>query len=151
MPVCACTYEHQTGFDDIRFRIRRSADRRGQYTDWTITPVVHSTHIPGTGRTYIEHLGYEPARVTWTIAFDCRHHYHALLKRLMTSGTLTVLAGLQSLKGAQATYGNRVYERLDSTLLVDLSDTQLFVGGTVGTRATFIRTVDPVTREAVTA
>lgn len=150
MSVCACdpTRLIKTGFDDIPFRVIRRGER-GEYADWIITPVSQETHIPGTNITYVETMGYLPARVTWPLEFCCSAAYYALLARYRTAGTLTVLAGFQSLKGTQATYGNRVYERLDQTFLYAIDETPHFVGGVVQASVTFWRAVDPVTREAV--
>ena len=147
MGGCTCERPIKTGFDDVPFWIERTG--AGQYPDWSIQPVSNETHIPGTNITYVESMGYLPARVTWVLELCCRTAYQALLARYRTYGTLTVLAGLQSLKGTQATYDNRVHERLDHTYLHDIDGTSHLVGGVIRATVTFWRAVDPVTREAV--
>ncbi len=152
MSICDCRHDLLTGFDDVPFRIMRGG-QAGEYRDWIIKPVVQITHIPGTNRTYTEHLGYEPARATWTLRFCCVEGFNALLARYMTVGTLTVLHGYQSLRGSaepQHILG-RDYEMLDNVFLLDIGDTPHFVGGAVEAEATFQRAVDPVTRLAVIA
>lgn len=148
MTRCGCDRAIRTGFDDIPFRVKRTG-RAGEYADWTIKPVSSETHIPGTNITYVETMGYLPARVTWLLEFCCSTAYHALLARYRTAGTLMVVAGLQSLKGTQVTYGNRVYEQLGGTLLYDIGETPHFAGRMIEAAVTFWRAVDPVTREAV--
>jgi hypothetical protein len=147
MEACGCGGAQRTGFEGVPFAIRR-AGREGEYADWTIKPVSTATHIPGTNTTYVETMGYPPARVTWAVELCCRRAYHALLARYRTEGTLTVLAGLQSLRGRQATHGERVYEELDRTLLHEIGEVAHLVGGGVRATVTFWRAVDPVTREA---
>lgn len=149
MSICRCAYEFETGFDDVRFRIQRDPGSGGEYPDWIIRPIVRETTVPGTNRTYIERLGFEPARVTWLLHFDCAHHFYALLEKYMTFGTLTVLHGFQSLKGAESFSHGVKYEHLDNVLLRDIDESPHFVGGYVESRVTFQRAVDPATRLAV--
>lgn len=138
-----------TGFDDIRFRIMRDA-RSGVYRDWDgMEPIYADEHIPYSNHTVSELIGFTPAIVTWRLMMD-RDAYHALLARLGTTGTLTVLAGFQSLKGTQYPTGQpgRVYEQLDHVRLRAMPSREFHVGGDVEVEATFERAVDPVTRRA---
>lgn len=139
-----------TNFDDIHFRIEADA-RSGVYSDWNITPIEVSEMVPYSSIWITEHIGYQPATVTWRLEFDDRETYFAFLAKLRAVGTLTILAGFQSLKGTQVTLGNppRVYEVLDQVKLVRIADQSLEVGGTSSCSATFERNVDPITRLAV--
>lgn len=142
------SYDLKTGFDGVLFDI--AADpRSGVYRDWIIRPVVRETHIPGTNRTYIERLGYEPARVTWTLRFWHPNDYYDLLEKYLMTGTLTVLAGYQSLKGTDYHHLGHDYTELDNVVLREIGDSPHFVDGVVETEVTFQRAVDPVTRLAV--
>lgn len=139
-----------TNFDKIYFRIEADP-LSGVYTDWRIEPIEVSELVPYSSIWITEHVGYEPARVTWQLNFDDREAYFAFLAKLRTVGTLTVLAGFQSLKGEQKTLGNpaRLYELLDQVKLVGIADQALEVDGSASCRATFERLVDPITRLAV--
>lgn len=139
-----------TNFDDIHFHIEADA-RSGVYSDWSIEPIETQELVPYSSIWITEHIGYEPATVTWRLEFDTRDEYFAFLAKLRTIGTLTVLAGFQSLKGTQETLGNppRVYEVLDNVKVARISNQALTVDGTTLCTVTFERLVDPVTRLAV--
>ena len=140
-----------TNFDDIPFAIEADP-YSGVYTDWTIEPIVVRQHVPYSSIWISETIGYEPARVAWRLTFDRKDDYYAMLARLNTVGTLTVLAGFQSLKGTQETHGNppRVYEVLDNVQIAAITSVEFHVGGHVECSVAFERMVDPVTRLAVT-
>lgn len=147
---CQCERRFATNFDEVYFTIRAD-DRSGSYTDWDIRERTVETPIPGTNRVYVERLGFDPATVTWTIEFCCADEYYELLSRYGYTGTLTVMEGRQSLKGdavARERYGN-LYEALENTRLVAISNAPHFIDGSVEVDVTFKRTVDPVTRLAV--
>lgn len=140
----------ETGFDDIRFAILADPDA-DVYRDWDgMEPIYAEEQIPYSNIVVSELIGFTPATVTWRLELS-RDAYHALLARLGTSGTLTVLAGYQSLRGEQVTRGTpgRVYERLDQVRLRALPRREHHVDGSVEIEATFERAVDPVTRRAV--
>jgi hypothetical protein len=142
--------ETDTGIVEVPFRIQAEGNSV-TYRDWTIKPVLVQTHIPGTNETVVEHLGFHPAVVAWTLRFASTAEYEQLLELSMRMGTLRVLAGLQSLKGSAVTDHllGRDYELLDEVLLLDIDDTPHLIGGQVTARVTFQRAVDPVTRLAV--
>lgn len=149
--ICNCRCTSETGFDDIRFGIRRDKGS-GMYRDWGgIEPIYAEEQIPYSNITIRELIGFTPAIVTWRLWFGCRHQYEAFLSRLGTAGTLTCLAGYQSLKGEQTTLGNppRVYEQLDQVLLRAMPTRERYVDGVIEVDATFERAADPVTRLAV--
>lgn len=140
-----------TNFDDIPFRVMADSSS-GVYTDWTIDPIEVSELVPYSSIWITEHIGYQPATVTWRIEFDDRETYFAFLAKLRAVGTLTVLAGFQSLKGTQETLGNppRVYEVLDQVKVLRIANQSLEIDGTSSCSVTFERLVDPITRLAVT-
>ncbi len=150
MTICLCSPETFTGFDDIRFDIQADT-QSGVYTDWGgIEPIYAEQQVPFSNQVVRELIGFSPAIVTWRLQFACRHQYYALLARLGTTGTLTVLADYQSLKGTQITRGNpaTVYEQLDQVLLRALPVRELHPDGYTEVEATWQRSVDPVTRLA---
>lgn len=138
-------------FDEIPFSVEADSSS-GVYTDWTIEPIEVQEIVPYSSIWITEHIGYQPAQVSWRLVFDDRETYFAFLAKLRTVGTLTVLAGFQSLKGTEVTRGNppRVYEVLDQVKLARISNQSLEIGGETSCTATFERMVDPVTRLAVT-
>lgn len=150
MSVCGCDNQGHEGFDGVHFEVM--ADQgSGVYRDWVIKERLVQTTIPGTNRVYDEHMGFDPARVSWTLSFCCQDAYHALLARYGMTATLTVLYDYQSLKGTgpPTMITGRLYEHLDNVLLLDIDDTPHFVDGSIEADVTFRRTVDPVTRLAV--
>lgn len=139
-----------TNFDDIPFRVMADSSS-GVYTDWTIEPIEVSELVPYSSIWITEHIGYQPATATWRIEFGDRETYFAFLAKLRAVGTLTVLAGFQSLKGTQETLGNppRVYEVLDNVKIARIANQMIEVDGTASCTVTFERMVDPITRLAV--
>lgn len=139
-----------TNFDDIPFRVMADSSS-GVYTDWTIEPIEAMELVPYSSIWITEHIGYQPATVSWRIEFDDRETYFAFLAKLRTVGTLTVLAGFQSLKGTQRTLGNpaQVYDVLDQVKVSRIANQSLEIGGTASCTVTFERMVDPITRLAL--
>lgn len=140
-----------TNFDGIPFMVHVDP-ASGVYRDWSgMEPIFIDEQIPYSNLTVSELIGFTPAVVTWRLEMR-REDYYALLSRLGTTGTLTVLAGYQSLKGTQITRGNPgvVYEQLDNVRLRAMPSREHHVGGIVEVEATFERAVDPVMRTAVT-
>ena len=95
-----------TNFDGIPFRIMRDG-RSVTYTDWRIAPAFQKEHVPYSNITITERMGHAPAVVTWRLRFDRREEYYAFLAKLGSVGTLTVLAGFQSLKGEKSRSATR--------------------------------------------
>lgn len=150
MTICLCSPDTFTGFDDIRFGILAD-EQSGVYTDWGgIEPIYAEEQVPFSNIVVRELIGFSPAIVTWRLQIACRHQYYALLSRLGTTGTLTVLAGYQSLRGTQITRGNpaKVYEALDQVLLRAMPVRELHPDGYTEVEAVWQRSVDPVTRLA---
>lgn len=141
-----------TGFDGIRFEILADRDS-GVYRDWGgMEPIYAEEQIPYSNLVTRELMGFTPALVTWRLQIPCQESYNALLARLGTVGTLTVLAGYQSLKGEQTTLGNppMVYELLDNVLLRAMPTREHHPDGFREVEATFQRAFDPASRLAVT-
>lgn len=137
-------------FDDIPFHVMADSTS-GVYSDWTIEPIEVQEMVPYSSIWITEHIGYQPAQVTWKLELDDRDTYFAFLAKLRTVGTLTVLAGFQSLKGTEETRGNppRVYDVLDQVKLTRIRNQAIHVDGSVSCSVTFERLVDPITRLAV--
>ena len=137
-------------FDDIPFSVEADS-RSGVYPDWEINPIEVQEVVPFSSILVTELIGYQPARTTWRIMFDRTEHYYAFLAKLRVVGTLSVMAGFQSLKGTQETRNNppQVYEVLDQVRVARIFAQALPVDGRPECSVTFERMVDPVTRLAV--
>ena len=142
-------YASDNGLVEVPFRIQ--PERGGTtYQDWSIREVTVETTIPGTNITFVEHLGCEPAVVTWALRFASRADYFLLRSLTGKVGTLVVVAGLQSLKGSTPPIHHIGvdYEHLDAVWVAGMA-AQHEVGGMVEAQVTFKRAVDPVTGLAV--
>lgn len=139
-----------TNYDGIPFRILRDG-RSVTYTDWRIVSAAKKEHVPYSNITITERMGHAPAVVTWRLRFHRKDDYFAFLAKLGTVGTLTVMAGFQSLKGTQVTLGNppRWYEVLDQVSVEDIRNQEIALDGSVELDCTFERQIDPLTRLAV--
>lgn len=114
-------------------------------------PNISRRTIPGSfpPRVETELISFEPSSVSWLLSFDTMADYWALLAKLATVDTLTMLANTQSHRGTYISVHGIGYVALSFTMLDDLTDPLVEVDGAIEASAVFTRQIDPRTGLAV--
>lgn len=134
----------------VYFSVERDPDS-GNLPGWSTPGNIHVHVIPGAfpPRSSIEVVSIEPSVATWHLWLPNRAAYHALLARLTTAATLTVVANTQMHPGTYYELHGFAYEDLPQTTLIGLDNELIASDGVVEVDATFMRQVDPVTMAVI--
>lgn len=138
-------YDLLTGFganpDNLNtmslFHIEAGSD--GMYGDWEVDPL-DSVHQIATTNQYDVHVtGYGPAMLTLQIELETRADFQALRARLLTEGSLQLIAGFTHHDTTAKHIMGRDYARYTNTMLYRISGVRYEIDGVVGCTAVFMR------------
>ncbi len=131
-----------TGFGDdthtsVKFRILLPTNRT---PDWRGAPRISQFDIPHSDRTVTQFRGRSPMEITFRLWLETIDDLDFLDGLLGTRQTLRYVAGItKKMNGTIETLGDTKYLNLPNTMLLDLGEPSIQVGGVSEVDATFQR------------
>lgn len=126
------------------FSVRPSNDGGG-YDDWTFDVPASTRHIPGSNRSVRQSMGIGAAEITLQVTVYGIDQWQRLLAKLDTTGTLRLIAHMQSLRGTVRKIQPHMYEDLTGCVLINISTPVWYPDQEIEAAITFQRPVNPLT------